>query len=220
MAVADDHLPAAPVDQRSHRRRACDGSCVEARSRRARMSACAARSASCRSSSRPWRANSSTAAARVTGPAAQTRTCAARYSASRHPQLDAEALRKPAGQAEVIGVEVRDDDALYRQSRKGRCRQIWSHRPRVTSELSPVSTSVQPGAVAQHPEIDVIERERQRHAQPEHAGSDLRAMCPARADGRTETPAPKGSREKRLLQVEDRSSRDIRAMRGRHGIDP
>ncbi len=104
-----------------------------------------------------------------------------------HPQLDTETLRQPAGQAEMVGVIVRYHHASNRMAT-----QI------VRNDLvpqSPCGLRVQPGvyqgptgAVAQHPQIDVVERERQRHAQPIHTTSRPPARCRRRALAEGEKP--------------------------------
>ena len=82
-----------------------------------------------------------------------------------HPQRRTEALRQPAGVAEMIGMKMRHQ---------------YAHQSRTTNELGenpfPVrarvvqtDAAVHRGpsfSIAQQPEIDVVQCKRQRHAQP------------------------------------------------------
>ena len=89
-----------------------------------------------------------------------------------HPYVDAKTLRQPRRESEMIGMQMSNDDALHRPSREV-----------VGEDLLPESLgdfATKAGihddpavAVAQQPEIDVIEGKRQRHAQPVDAVGDL-----------------------------------------------
>ena len=89
------------------------------------------------------------------------------------PERRVPALADEVGQTDVVGVHVRDDDAQDRHTLQLRLEDLLplraglvpsdaaiDHRP----ALDPVD------GIAQQPEVDVIEREGQRHANPTHAG--------------------------------------------------
>ena len=87
----------------------------------------------------------------------------------RHPQGHLEPLREPARQSKVIRMKMRADHALHRQAGEHAGDQLF---PEIARDLR-VEARVDQGptrAIAQHPQVDVIECKRQRHAQPEHAG--------------------------------------------------
>ena len=111
------------------------------------------------------------------------------------------ALAQPVRQADVVGVHVGDDHAQHRQAVELGARRSAPRRRASSSLAMQQSTMVQPSRpsmlVAQQPQVDVVQRERQRHAQPAHAGRDLERSRPARAARR-----PAGSR----VRVRGRSS--------------
>ena len=85
------------------------------------------------------------------------------------PHGGAGAAREPAGQPDVVGVIVGDDHACDRGVRG---QQGFPGGPRVVRVETAIDDRPAAGVLHQ-PEIDVVERERQRHAQPAHAGRDL-----------------------------------------------
>jgi hypothetical protein len=89
----------------------------------------------------------------------------------RAPQLHAEATREPVGIAHVIRVEVGDDDAD-----DGAIRELTGEQgfPQVARRRKPGPRVDRRDAalVVEQPEVDVVERERQRHPQPPDAGCD------------------------------------------------
>jgi hypothetical protein len=89
-----------------------------------------------------------------------------------HPQLDAEALREPAGEAEVVRVVMRHHDAPDGQAREALGDDLVPQRARGFGVEAGIHQRPA-GPVAQHPQVDMVEREGQRHAQPEHARRDL-----------------------------------------------
>ena len=90
----------------------------------------------------------------------------------RHPEGRAGTLDEPGGAADVIGMVVRDDDVLHRLAGE-RAREM--HLPQVPRRLHAEARVDERPAVAvlEKPQVDVVERERQRHAQPVHARGDL-----------------------------------------------
>jgi hypothetical protein len=88
------------------------------------------------------------------------------------PQLDAEPLGEPAGEAHVIGMEMGADEPRHRAAVERRRQQPLPQ----TLGLLVVDAGIDDrpaGAVVDQPEIDVVEREGQRHAQPAHARRHL-----------------------------------------------
>ena len=78
--------------------------------------------------------------------------------------------RQRRGQAEVIGVEMGDDDGRDRaRSARQAGQRVAPMLARGRVAKSGVDDDA-PGAVVQQPQVDVIQREWQRHAQPVHAG--------------------------------------------------
>ncbi len=105
--------------------------------------------------------------------------------AERHPEphLPAPAraaLADPVREPEVVGMAVRDDHAQHRQAVQVRVEDVFP----VAADLVRGDPAVHHGParlavefVAQQPEIDVVERERQRHAQPPYAGRHLQVLA-------------------------------------------
>jgi hypothetical protein len=88
----------------------------------------------------------------------------------------APALAQPVRQPDVVRVHVRDDDAQDRQAVERGREHLLPLRLRFVAgdaavDHRPALAAVE--AVAQQPEVDVVEGEGQRHAHPAHAGSDL-----------------------------------------------
>jgi hypothetical protein len=95
------------------------------------------------------------------------------------PEFDVELAREPPGHADMVRMHVRGDDPLgfaraeviVQQALPG-CKRLCvlhagiNQRPAI--------------AVTQSPQVDVLQRERQRHANPHHTGSHLKAMAISR----------------------------------------
>ena len=98
--------------------------------------------------------------------------------AERDPERASGLLDEPAGAAEVVGVVVRDDHAPHRAALE---RVDEMALPEVPRHLRAVARVDDGPAVAvlEQPQIDVVEREGQRHADPAHAGrhGDRLARC-------------------------------------------
>ena len=89
--------------------------------------------------------------------------------ALRRPELDAEALAQPRGIAGVIRVVVREDHAL------DRLKALEQLLPQPT-RLRIAYAGVDDGPstlVRDDPEVDMVERKRQRHAEPMNARRDF-----------------------------------------------
>src|SRR5690606_1483013 len=91
---------------------------------------------------------------------------------ARHAQLDPPFAGEPAGEPDMIGMEMRDDEARYRFAVQTCLKYLpperlhfiggnarIHHRPAIT--------------IFQQPEIDMVKLEGKRHAHPEYAGRDL-----------------------------------------------
>ena len=81
----------------------------------------------------------------------------------------APALAQPVRQPDVVGMHVGDQHAQHRQALQLLLEHLLPQRAR----FGPVDAAVHHGpafaalkAVAQQPKVDVVERERQAHAQP------------------------------------------------------
>src|SRR6185312_1784091 len=101
--------------------------------------------------------------------------------AGRGPQLDAKPLAEPAGEPDMVRVIMRDDDARHRRAELVREDVL----PEAFDDVAG-NARVDDGptrAVLDQPQIDMIEREGQRHAQPAHTRRDLAA-----ASGRRRLP--------------------------------
>jgi DNA-binding transcriptional MerR regulator len=87
----------------------------------------------------------------------------------RGPQLDAEAPAEPAGVAGMIRVIVREDDPL------DRLYGLEDALPQTPGRgIGDAAVDNRPAAlVLEQPQVDVIELEGQRHAEPAHAGGDF-----------------------------------------------
>ena len=88
------------------------------------------------------------------------------------PQFDAERLGQPAGKADMVRVSVGDDEARDLAPRQRAGKHALPHFFRGVGENAGID---QRDAVAifQEPQIDMVERHRQRHGQPPHAGRDV-----------------------------------------------
>ena len=93
-----------------------------------------------------------------------------------HPQGRLPTPDEPIGEPDVIRVVVRHDDPSDRQSAeplgKDPFPQLLGLRHRVAGVDDRPA-----GAVFEQPQIDVVEREGQRHAQPVHAGGDRQRLA-------------------------------------------
>jgi hypothetical protein len=83
------------------------------------------------------------------------------------------ALAQPVRQPDVVGVHVGDDDAQDRQALQLGLEDLLPLRARLgvvdaAVDHRPAGHAVQ--GVAQQPEVDVVERKGQPHADPAHAG--------------------------------------------------
>ena len=88
----------------------------------------------------------------------------------RHPQRRIPALGQPAGLADMIGVKMRDQDARHRAA----IQRGGEHALPQGAGLLAADAGIDDGpalAILQQPEVDVVQREGQRHAQPVHAVS-------------------------------------------------
>ena len=186
VAVARDDAPVASPPATTCRRAGCGRTRRALPARRA-CSGCRARPARSRRSARmPWQAEELAGVGRRVRRALVDDRVRGHELAVRHRHAAAEALRDPRRVAEVIGMAMRGDDAR-------RCglppqRRARSAAPTARAfarRRSRVSTSVQPRRSLEQPQVDVVERERQRHAQPQDAGRDGATPCPARAARRT-----------------------------------
>jgi hypothetical protein len=96
--------------------------------------------------------------------------CEAKYAAALSPPKPL--LAQPVGQADVIGVHVGHDDTQHRQTFQLVLEHLFPLRPGFVAgnaavHHGPALAAVQ--RVAQQPEVDVVQRERQHHADPLHA---------------------------------------------------
>ena len=92
--------------------------------------------------------------------------------AQRHPEWRVPLLAQPAGEADVVGMEVRADHA-----RDGFAVELLGEDllPQFARVLR-IDAGVDDGPAVlllDQPQIDVVELERQRHAQPVDAGGDV-----------------------------------------------
>jgi hypothetical protein len=93
-----------------------------------------------------------------------------------HPQRRAEFAADPTGQAHVVGMHVRADHARDRLALE---RLVENLAP-IFARLFERDAGVDNGpafAVLDQPEIDRLQHERQRHANPMHAGRNLARLA-------------------------------------------
>jgi hypothetical protein len=89
-----------------------------------------------------------------------------------HRDRSIEAGAKPPRVADMVGMAMRGDDAADRSVReRGREMALPDRARRVVAEAA--IDEREPVVFREQPEIDVIERERERHPQPVHARRDL-----------------------------------------------
>ena len=87
------------------------------------------------------------------------------------PQGRLPTLGEPAGKPDMVGMVMRDDDPPHRPAAEIAGKELLPQRGR----LSPGKAAIddRPARpVFQEPQIDVVERKGQRHAQPQNAGGD------------------------------------------------
>src|SRR6187431_3319446 len=96
-----------------------------------------------------------------------------------HPQSHGPALmlatrRQPMGQSKVIGMKMRAYNTEQWLAVKRAIKQLFPRMLRgITGDaaIDQRVTSAPVDLVVKHPQVDVIERERQRHAHPMHTGA-------------------------------------------------
>src|SRR5258706_5213956 len=94
----------------------------------------------------------------------------------RHPELGAGALGEPRRQTGMVGVMVGDYEAPDRTPRDACGEDTLPQRAR--DVVADAAVDEGPAfAVFEEPEIDVVERKGQRHAQPVRAGRDLQRVA-------------------------------------------
>jgi hypothetical protein len=96
------------------------------------------------------------------------------------PQRHVPALAQPVGQADVIGMHVGDDHAHDRQALQLGLEDLLPLGPRLVARDAAVDHGPALDAavvVAQQPEVDVVERERQPHPDPAHAGRHFEGLA-------------------------------------------
>src|SRR5712691_922439 len=100
----------------------------------------------------------------------------------RHPEFGAAALGQPRGETRMVRMMVRDDETPDRAPRDAFCEDALPQRAR--GVVADAAVDECPAlAVFEQPEVDVVERKRQRHAQPVHAGRDLQGFAGRRRRG-------------------------------------
>jgi hypothetical protein len=112
----------------------------------------------------------------------------------RHPHGRARAFHEPCGAAHVVGMVVRDDDVLHGLGSEKPREVPLPDLPRGRNAVARVDQR-EPVAVVEDPEIDMVEREGQRHADPPHAGGDLDRLS------RLRNPLFEGMRDYLLVQT-------------------
>ena len=100
-----------------------------------------------------------------------------------HPHRPVEACREPRGVADVIRVVVRHHDAGGSPAAQRRREMA---RPQIPGRRVAVAAVDERNtvALAHQPEVDVVERKRQRHADPADAGRDLDRLAGGRRHGK------------------------------------
>ena len=87
------------------------------------------------------------------------------------PQGRLPALGEPAGKPDMVGMVMRDDDPPHRPAAEMLGKDLLPQPGRRRAGKAAIDDRpARP--VFQQPQIDVVEREGQRHAQPQHAGGD------------------------------------------------
>ena len=93
-------------------------------------------------------------------------------------------MAEPAGQTDMVGVHMGDDDTQNRQVFKRRGKNLFPLLARLGAIDAAVDDrpalaylAMQIGlAITQQPEVDVIEGKRQGHADPLDAGCDFQSL--------------------------------------------
>ena len=93
--------------------------------------------------------------------------------AERHPERRVPALAQPAGQADMVGMQVRGDRRASPACRRSCSAKIFSHSSRVASRVDAGVDDGPAVLLLDQPQVDVVELEGQRHAQPVDAGRDV-----------------------------------------------
>lgn len=91
---------------------------------------------------------------------------------TRHARLEPEFFTQPGGKPDVIGVTVRNDKPPRRPTVETACKDLLPQRARGVGPQAAIDDSPA-GPILEQPQIDMFEGERQWHAQPEHARTDL-----------------------------------------------
>mmetsp|Transcript_53307 Transcript_53307/g.125313 ORF Transcript_53307/g.125313 Transcript_53307/m.125313 type:complete len:212 (-) Transcript_53307:768-1403(-) len=101
------------------------------------------------------------------------------------PQPALPFLRQPLREAEVVRVKVRRHHAQHRQAVQAFGKHPLPVRPRVFAgdaavDDGPALAAVD--AVTQQPQVDMVQRKRQAHAHPAHAGRQVQRLAGAGQD--------------------------------------
>jgi hypothetical protein len=94
----------------------------------------------------------------------------------RHPHRRPGLLHQPPGASHVVGVVMRDHEVLHRLAGEEPAEVLLPQIPRGLHAVSRVDQG-EAVAVGEDPEVDVVERERQRHADPPHAVGDRQRLA-------------------------------------------
>jgi hypothetical protein len=89
-----------------------------------------------------------------------------------HAERCVPALAQPAGQADMVGMQMRADDARHRLAAEFLGEDLVPQVARRLRVDAGIDDRPAVGFLDQ-PQIDVVELEGQRHAQPEDAGRDV-----------------------------------------------
>ncbi|MNN30183.1 hypothetical protein D3C81_1438240 [compost metagenome] len=90
-----------------------------------------------------------------------------------HPQLAAEFAPEPAGHANMVGVHVGDEEPCQAVGQRA---AVAEQRAPGLRRFGRLQAGIHRGpacTIADGPQVDMVQAERHRHAQPEHAGDDL-----------------------------------------------
>jgi hypothetical protein len=99
--------------------------------------------------------------------------------AERHQQGRPGQFLQPGGETEVIGVEMGDDDARDAPATRRRRQPRQDLLPAVLDRIQrEAGVDDHPAVVVlEQPEVDVVEREGQRHPQPVDTGRNLESLA-------------------------------------------
>ena len=87
------------------------------------------------------------------------------------PERRLPSLAEPAGQPDMVGVVMRDEDPPHRPAAEPLGEDLLPKRGRLRAGIAAIDDGPA-RAVFEQPQIDVVEREGQRHPQPQDAGGD------------------------------------------------